>query len=89
MSEIVLAGGFRSRRRVPALTWRDQRTGAVLARCSQPLVGVGQNRNGADEKVSEAQPAHKVKESDALVYSFSISTGFVDMKPSMGTTTRR
>lgn len=31
---------FRSRGRIPAITWRHPRNNAVLARCSQPLVGM-------------------------------------------------
>eukprot|EP00602_Paraphysomonas_sp_CaronLab_P007390 CAMPEP_0185036120 /NCGR_PEP_ID=MMETSP1103-20130426/28615_1 /TAXON_ID=36769 /ORGANISM="Paraphysomonas bandaiensis, Strain Caron Lab Isolate" /LENGTH=899 /DNA_ID=CAMNT_0027573521 /DNA_START=60 /DNA_END=2759 /DNA_ORIENTATION=- len=40
MSDITEAAKFRSKARLPALTWRNPRTGAVLCRSSQPMVGV-------------------------------------------------
>ena len=33
------AADFRSKNRVPALTWMDRETGAALCRCSQPMGG--------------------------------------------------
>ena len=52
-SEILSAAAYRSKHRVPAVTWRDPRTGAVLARCSQPLAGVVGHTNEADRKLLE------------------------------------
>eukprot|EP00026_Physarum_polycephalum_P009588 Phypoly_transcript_09716.p1 GENE.Phypoly_transcript_09716~~Phypoly_transcript_09716.p1 ORF type:complete len:414 (+),score=31.41 Phypoly_transcript_09716:102-1244(+) len=42
---------FRSRGRIPAITWRHPRTNAVLARCSQPLVGLKRSRCVEDEQL--------------------------------------
>jgi hypothetical protein len=35
--------GFRSKSRIPVLTWYDKETGGSIWRCSQPKVGVGKN----------------------------------------------
>uniref|UniRef100_A0AAG5CVR9 Lateral signaling target protein 2 homolog n=1 Tax=Anopheles atroparvus TaxID=41427 RepID=A0AAG5CVR9_ANOAO len=45
---------FRSSRRIPAVVWRHQRTGAVIARCSQPEVGWLGWRNSKDEQLLKA-----------------------------------
>ena len=50
-SEIQVAAKFRSRKRLPALTWRDSSSGACLVRSSQPCVGVGAHRCPEDEKL--------------------------------------
>jgi hypothetical protein len=48
-NEVVDAGKFRSRCRLPALTWRDPTTGACLVRSSQPMSGISANTNVADK----------------------------------------
>ncbi|KNE70718.1 hypothetical protein AMAG_15472 [Allomyces macrogynus ATCC 38327] len=52
ISDLVLrhAAKHRSKARLPALTFR-YRTGAAITRCSQPLVGLKQNRSLQDEKL--------------------------------------
>ncbi len=45
---------FRSARRVPAVVWRHPKTGAVLARCSQPEVGWLGWREKEDEELVRA-----------------------------------
>ncbi|XP_016967080.1 myotubularin-related protein 2 [Drosophila biarmipes] len=40
---------FRSRCRLPVLSWMNPRTQATITRCSQPLVGVSGKRNSDDE----------------------------------------
>lgn len=45
---------FRSARRVPAVVWRHPKTGAVLARCSQPEVGWLGWRSAEDEDLIRA-----------------------------------
>jgi len=50
-SEIVEAARFRSKHRLPSLTYRHAATGALLSRSSQPMVGVGGHRCLADEKL--------------------------------------
>lgn len=58
ISDSVLkhAGKFRSKQRVPAVVYkhRQSKNGNVIARCSQPLVGLNlQNRSIQDEKLIE------------------------------------
>ena len=48
------ASGFRSRGRVPALTWRHPQNGAALCRSAQPLTGLGERRSPADESIIAA-----------------------------------
>ncbi|XP_073041858.1 phosphatidylinositol-3-phosphatase myotubularin-1-like isoform X1 [Primulina eburnea] len=53
--EIQQACSFRARCRLPVISWCDPGTGAVLARSSQPLVGLMMNmRSNADEKLVAA-----------------------------------
>ncbi|KAL5569526.1 hypothetical protein UlMin_026101 [Ulmus minor] len=50
--EILQASNFRSKCRLPVVTWCHPGTGAVLARSSQPLVGIMMNmRSNMDEKL--------------------------------------
>ncbi|XP_055633203.1 uncharacterized protein LOC129773587 isoform X9 [Toxorhynchites rutilus septentrionalis] len=46
--------GFRSSRRIPAVVWRHEQTGAVIARSSQPEVGWLGWRNSKDEQLLKA-----------------------------------
>ncbi|XP_072170820.1 phosphatidylinositol-3,5-bisphosphate 3-phosphatase MTMR2-like [Diadema setosum] len=41
---------FRSRNRLPTLSWLHPQSQATITRCSQPLVGVGGKRSKEDEK---------------------------------------
>ncbi|KAF8039145.1 hypothetical protein BT93_B1634 [Corymbia citriodora subsp. variegata] len=53
--EILQASNFRARGRLPVITWSHPVTGAVLARSSQPLVGLMMNmRSNTDEKLVAA-----------------------------------
>ncbi|XP_039133486.1 LOW QUALITY PROTEIN: phosphatidylinositol-3-phosphatase myotubularin-1-like [Dioscorea cayenensis subsp. rotundata] len=53
--EVLQASTFRGRSRVPVISWCNPGTGAVLARSSQPLVGLMMNvRSNADEKLVAA-----------------------------------
>lgn len=45
---------FRSSRRIPAIVWRHKKSGAVIARCSQPEVGWLGWRNTKDEQLIKA-----------------------------------
>ncbi|KAG7394424.1 hypothetical protein PHYBOEH_005194 [Phytophthora boehmeriae] len=47
-SVLVVASKFRSKGRIPVLSWRDRQTGAVICRSSQPLVGLGQKQCDKD-----------------------------------------
>ncbi|XP_024992316.1 phosphatidylinositol-3-phosphatase myotubularin-1 [Cynara cardunculus var. scolymus] len=50
--DLLKACTFRARCRLPVISWCDKRTGAVLARSSQPLVGLMMNmRSNADENL--------------------------------------
>ena len=50
-TDLVKAASFRWSRRIPSVVFRNVRTGAVLARCSQPEVGILGWRSKEDEKV--------------------------------------
>ncbi|XP_057859471.2 phosphatidylinositol-3-phosphatase myotubularin-1 isoform X1 [Cryptomeria japonica] len=53
--ELSQAATFRARGRLPVVTWCHPENGAVLARSSQPLVGLMMNsRSNADEKLVAA-----------------------------------
>lgn len=53
--EILQAASFRARCRLPVISWCNPVTGAVLARSSQPLVGLMMGvRSNADEKLVAA-----------------------------------
>ncbi|XVF75695.1 hypothetical protein PTKIN_Ptkin13bG0207400 [Pterospermum kingtungense] len=53
--ELIQASTFRGRCRIPVVSWCHPGTGAVLARSSQPLVGLMMNmRSNADEKLVAA-----------------------------------
>ncbi|KAJ6892549.1 phosphatidylinositol-3-phosphatase myotubularin-1 isoform X1 [Populus alba x Populus x berolinensis] len=53
--EVVHASSFRSKGRLPVVSWCHPGTGAVLARSSQPLVGLMMNmRSNTDEKLVAA-----------------------------------
>eukprot|EP00249_Psilotum_nudum_P023915 c29027_g2_i1 orf=103-2715(-) len=50
--ELQQAAAFRSRRRLPVISWLHPENDAVLARSSQPLIGLMMNnRSNADEKL--------------------------------------
>lgn len=49
MTDIVEAAKYRSKQRLPSLTWRSKENGACLARSSQPMVGVLGHRCLADK----------------------------------------
>lgn len=44
---------YRSKNRFPALTYYYKKNGCSIVRCSQPLVGIKQNRSVQDEKLIE------------------------------------
>ncbi|XP_028770165.1 phosphatidylinositol-3-phosphatase myotubularin-1 [Neltuma alba] len=53
--EVLQASTFRARCRLPVVSWCDPGSGAVLARSSQPLVGLMMNmRSNMDEKLVAA-----------------------------------
>ena len=44
---------FRSKGRFPVLVWRNKINKCTISRCSQPLVGITQNRSAQDEELIE------------------------------------
>lgn len=48
--DLLQIATFRSSRRIPVIVWKHQKSGAVIARCSQPEVGWLGWRNNHDEK---------------------------------------
>ncbi|NXW45837.1 MTM1 protein, partial [Nyctiprogne leucopyga] len=48
--ELKKVAAFRSRNRIPVLSWIHPETQAVIMRCSQPLVGMSGKRNKDDER---------------------------------------
>jgi myotubularin-related protein 1/2 len=50
-SEIMKAAKFRSKCRMPVVSWRSMKNGAVLVRSAQPMVGLKNSRNESDEKL--------------------------------------
>ncbi|TYZ59750.1 hypothetical protein PybrP1_009825 [[Pythium] brassicae (nom. inval.)] len=58
---LFVAAKFRSKNRIPALSWRDIHTGAVICRSSQPLVGLSQKQCDEDvfliQAIAAANPS--------------------------------
>lgn len=48
---LIHAGRYRSKSRIPALTYYHKESGCTITRCSQPLVGLKQSRSIQDEKL--------------------------------------
>ncbi|KAM9274025.1 myotubularin isoform 3-T5 [Morus bassanus] len=48
--DLKKVAAFRSRNRIPVLSWIHPETQAVIMRCSQPLVGMSGKRNKDDER---------------------------------------
>jgi hypothetical protein len=47
--EIVQVGAFRSKGRIPILSWIHPKNEATITRAAQPLVGIGGSRSTEDE----------------------------------------
>ncbi|CAK4697270.1 hypothetical protein LEN26_020682 [Aphanomyces euteiches] len=62
-----VAGAFRSKARIPALTWRDKKTGATICRSSQPLVGLGQKQCAEDVMLIQAIAATNPSSSTMVI----------------------
>lgn len=48
---LIHASRFRSKNRIPALSYYNKTNGCTITRCSQPLVGLKQSRSIQDEKL--------------------------------------
>jgi myotubularin-related protein 1/2 len=53
-TELEAVGRFRSKQRIPVLSWRHPRTGCSMTRSSQPLVGMGQRHCVEDIKLIQS-----------------------------------
>lgn len=49
--ELQEVARFRSKQRLPCLSWRHPTNQAVIVRCAQPLVGLTGKKSPADEKL--------------------------------------
>lgn len=64
---LMAAAKFRSKSRIPVLAWRDKRTGAVICRSSQPLVGLGQKQCDKDVFLIQAIAASNPSSSKMVI----------------------
>ncbi|KDO19961.1 hypothetical protein SPRG_13066 [Saprolegnia parasitica CBS 223.65] len=64
---LLVAGAFRSKARIPALSWRDVQTGATICRSSQPLVGLGQKQCAEDIALIQAIAAANPSSSTLVI----------------------
>ena len=49
--ELIEVAKFRSKQRLPMLTWVNPETHAAIVRCAQPLVGISAHHSDADESL--------------------------------------
>ncbi|KIK59568.1 hypothetical protein GYMLUDRAFT_201729 [Collybiopsis luxurians FD-317 M1] len=79
------ASKYRSKCRIPALTYLHWSNFASITRCSQPMVGITQNRSIQDEKFIEAvfqthvSPESRV--SNTIVYGATTTNLIIDARP--------
>ncbi|KAG7390672.1 hypothetical protein PHYPSEUDO_007134 [Phytophthora pseudosyringae] len=66
-SVLTVASKFRSKGRIPVLSWRDRHTGAVICRSSQPLVGLGQKQCDKDVFLIQAIAATNPSSSKLVI----------------------
>ncbi|WFD42519.1 hypothetical protein MPSI1_001164 [Malassezia psittaci] len=81
-STLVYASKYRSRGRIPTLTYLHWRGHGSITRCSQPLVGLKQNRSIQDEKLVSAIFATGAGEKQGPgVYGATSTNLLVDARP--------
>jgi hypothetical protein len=68
---LIAAAPFRSKQRLPTLSWRSTVNNATISRSSQPMVGLGMSRNAADEFLLREISKASVLASDDIAMSFS------------------
>lgn len=73
VDELLQTAAFRSKGRVPVITWKHAGTHATLSRCSQPITGMLRKRNKADEKLIDCIREINPTNSDML--------SFMDARP--------
>lgn len=66
-SVLSVAAKFRSKGRIPVLSWRDIHTGAVICRSSQPLVGLSQKQCDKDVFLIQAIAASNPSSSKLMI----------------------
>eukprot|EP01134_Creolimax_fragrantissima_P006442 CFRG6442T1 len=77
-SQLPKLVSFRSRKRFPTVSWYCRRTGAVILRSSQPLVGVTRTRNKGDEALLHTLSQHKSFESSISAFKSGSNTSVND-----------
>lgn len=75
---------FRSRNRIPVLSWIHPENRAVIVRCSQPLVGVGGKRSRDDEKYLDVIRETNRQTSKLTIYDARPSVNAVANKATGG-----
>ncbi|CAG8437131.1 4213_t:CDS:2 [Diversispora eburnea] len=79
------ASKFRSRERVPVLSYLHRYNKASITRSSQPMVGLKQNRSIQDEKLIEAIFQSNVQplEEGQMVYGSTATNLIIDARPTL------
>ena len=67
---LIAAAPFRSKNRFPALCWRSVVNNATISRSSQPMIGLGNSRNAADEFLLREMNKASLGTTDDLSVSF-------------------
>ncbi|KIJ10493.1 hypothetical protein PAXINDRAFT_177455 [Paxillus involutus ATCC 200175] len=84
-STLQYASKYRSKCRIPALTYVHWANYASITRSSQPMVGIKQNRSVQDEKLVEAifQTHHfsELRSSSTSIYGATATNLIVDARP--------
>ncbi|KAG6333230.1 hypothetical protein ID866_5865 [Astraeus odoratus] len=84
-STLQYAGKYRSKCRIPALTYLHWANYGTITRSSQPMVGIKQNRSVQDEKLVEAifQSHHspESRSSSTPIYGATATNLIVDARP--------
>ncbi|KAG6961503.1 hypothetical protein JG687_00007682 [Phytophthora cactorum] len=79
-SVLAVASKFRSKGRIPVLSWRDRHTGAVICRSSQPLVGLGQKQCDKDVFLIQAIAATNPSSTKLLTEHYETRHATASMK---------
>ncbi|KAF5389902.1 hypothetical protein D9757_003599 [Collybiopsis confluens] len=81
------ASKYRSKCRIPVLTYLHWSNFASITRCSQPMVGITQNRSIQDEKFIEAvfqthfAPESRISNNAAAIYGATSTNLIIDARP--------
>jgi len=67
-ADVQLVSRFRSKCRIPVLSWMHPASGAAILRCSQPLLGITGSRNADDERLMEVAATMNVDSQDVLIF---------------------